>query len=520
MLRAVDISSWQAGISPSALDCDIVIIKATGGTDYENPYWRQWADETLASGKLLGLYHFACERGSAGSAHEEAEHFLAAVAPYEGCFVPILDWESDALQMPVSWAQEWLDRVYAETGSTPMFYGYANNVNSTDYSAITRYPLWMASYLFRYDGAGWVDDPLNTWGTGNWDAMSMYQYTSTGYISGYDSRLDLSIYYGSEADWKCLEGVKAMGQGYVAAAIHRDMCEDDDNGYSWSPRHGEDGEGIKTITIDGRQYSYDRGSWDCSSSTIEAWKEALKYTKYAHALDGASTTFDMRAVFVGSDLFDWMPMSFTACPGDLYLDEDQHVAMCQSQEPDMLSEFCSNEWGGAYGGAPGDQTGYEAYVHAYYSGNWDGILHYNGKADGEMASGEWLKGTSAGNTGKWWYRHPDGSCTKSDWEFIEGKWYYFDAEGWMVSGWVDWDGERYYCQPKTAKTGNDYGWMVTGARTIGGKRYYFEPNGIMFRNGFRRAASGKWYCFGKDGARIMDDKRITVSSKTGAIRIG
>ena len=38
MLRAVDLSSWQEGISPAALDCDIVIIKVTGGIRYINPY--------------------------------------------------------------------------------------------------------------------------------------------------------------------------------------------------------------------------------------------------------------------------------------------------------------------------------------------------------------------------------------------------------------------------------------------------------------------------------------------------
>ena len=32
----------------------------------------------------------------------------------------------------------------------------------------------------------------------------MYQYTSTGYIGGYDNRLDLSIFYGGHEDWQAL----------------------------------------------------------------------------------------------------------------------------------------------------------------------------------------------------------------------------------------------------------------------------------------------------------------------------
>jgi hypothetical protein len=54
--------------------------------------------------------------------------------------------------------------------------------------------------------------------------------------------------------------------------------------------------------------------------------------------------------------------------------------MCQSQNPDVMSEFCINENGEVYGGAPGDQTGGEAAINPFRE-EFDGILHYNGKAD-------------------------------------------------------------------------------------------------------------------------------------------
>ena len=73
-------------------------------------------------------------------------------------------------------------------------------------------------------------------------------------------------------------------------------------------------------------------------------------------------------------------MSFIAARGDLYLNEAQHVAMCQSQDPDVMSEFCINENGDVYGGMPGDQTGGEAAINPFRE-EFDGILHYNGKAD-------------------------------------------------------------------------------------------------------------------------------------------
>lgn len=208
MLNGIDISSWQASIRLDKIKADFVIVKATGGTGYTNPRFKDQADAALKAGKLLGLYHYARERGCSGSAASEAAHFLDAVAPYKGKFIPILDWEADALQQPVSWAKTWLDTVAKKTGATPWFYGYASNVNSTDYSAIKNYPLWMASYLNRYAYQGYADNPVNTWKTGAWSKMTAYQYSSTGRLPGYSGNLDLSVFYGDKADWERMCGKK------------------------------------------------------------------------------------------------------------------------------------------------------------------------------------------------------------------------------------------------------------------------------------------------------------------------
>ena len=150
-----------------------------------------------------------------------------------------------------------------------------------------------------------------------------------------------------------------MKRNEVAAYTHKKMANDPRFGYSWEERWGAKPE---TWTIDGKKYTINVGDYDCSSSCITAWKLALTYTKYKGAL------------------FEWKPMSFLAHTGDLYLNEENHVAMCQTQTPDILSEF---SWGdnGAYGNKRGDQTGQESSVHGYYDYPWDGILHYNGKAD-------------------------------------------------------------------------------------------------------------------------------------------
>lgn len=167
----------------------------------------------------------------------------------------------------------------------------------------------------------------------------------------------------------------ALTIGQIAALIHKDMCEDAANGYSWSPRWGEDGLGVKTLTIEGRKYRYDRGSYDCATSVTVAWQAVLDGTRYANALDAATYTGDLAAAFLASGLFSRKPMSFIADPGDLYLNTADHVAMCQTQTPDVLSEFSINENGEVYGGEVGDQTGWESHLCDYYDFPWDCIIH-------------------------------------------------------------------------------------------------------------------------------------------------
>lgn len=166
----------------------------------------------------------------------------------------------------------------------------------------------------------------------------------------------------------------------VAAQIHANMCNDEGFGYSWEERHGTPDD-VVTWRINGRDYSVWRGDYDCSSSIITAWQAALEGTPYEGALDNASYTGNMLEVFVNSGLFSWESMDYVAQRGDIYLNIAYHTAMCQSAVPDMLSEFSSNEYGGAYGGQRGDQTGWESHITDYYNYPWDGILRYNGAGD-------------------------------------------------------------------------------------------------------------------------------------------
>lgn len=208
-LNGIDISSWQAGIDISNVDADFVIVKATGGTGYTNPYFKSMANATIKSGKLLGLYHFAREATSPGTAVAEADHFVNAAKSYVGRAVLVLDWERDYSLGP-TWVKKFCNRVYKKTGVRPLVYMSKSYTRSYDWTSVAKnYQLWVAQYSLEYlQGTGYVSQPwTDGFGYGAWDGPIMYQYTSAGRISGYSGDLDLDIFYGSKADWEALAAV-------------------------------------------------------------------------------------------------------------------------------------------------------------------------------------------------------------------------------------------------------------------------------------------------------------------------
>ncbi|MDO5407592.1 MAG: hypothetical protein Q4F28_09720 [Eubacteriales bacterium] len=75
----------------------------------------------------------------------------------------------------------------------------------------------------------------------------------------------------------------------------------------------------------------------------------------------------------------------------------------------------------------------------------------------------------------WWYQYNNKSYPKDGWAKIrhagQDEWYFFDKNGYMVTGWVFWNGNWYYmCTAPDTTNGK----MLTGWQTIDGKLYYFS----------------------------------------------
>ena len=141
----------------------------------------------------------------------------------------------------------------------------------------------------------------------------------------------------------------------------------------------------------------------------------------------------------------------------------------------------------------------------------DGKCYYF-KSGGSMARDTWIGDSYVDKDGVWikgkvkenewvqvgnekWYRHADGSYTRSNWEKIDGKWYFFDQNGWLKrSCWVKPYDTWYYVDAEgVMQTGwlkltegtyylDESGALVEGWRWIDGKCYYFKSGGSMARD--------------------------------------
>ena len=159
-----------------------------------------------------------------------------------------------------------------------------------------------------------------------------------------------------------------------------------------------------------------------------------------------------------------------------YGDENGHI---------LKNQWVGNSYVNNYGCMVKDTWIGNYYVDA--NGEWKP----NGSTSQETKA-EWKQ-----TNGKWLYQHKDGTHTQNDFETIAGQRYYFDTNGYMVTGWQKINGEDYYFNASGIMAMNTW---------VGD--YYLDADGTMLTNAF---TPDGFYC-GKDGAYLTNQK-VTVSGK-------
>ncbi len=91
--------------------------------------------------------------------------------------------------------------------------------------------------------------------------------------------------------------------------------------------------------------------------------------------------------------------------------------------------------------------------------------------------------------GHWKLKLSDGSYAASQWAILNGTWYLFGSDGYMLTGWQLVNGTWYLF--------NQDGAMLTGWQCTNEKWYYFEPSGAMLSDsvtpdGYKVNKNGEW----------------------------
>lgn len=201
-MNGIDVASYQSGLDPSRVPMDFIIVKSTQGTSYTNPDFKRMMDAALKAGKLVGIYHYAEGQDPV----READFFLKTIDPYIGKATLWLDWEriqnTKFGKQDVSWCKTFCDRVYEKTGVLTGIYMSKSVCRAHDWSPVAKkYPLWCAQYastsVTGYQASPWTD----SYGFGAWEAPIVYQYSSSGSLTGWGGRLDLDIAYITKDEW-------------------------------------------------------------------------------------------------------------------------------------------------------------------------------------------------------------------------------------------------------------------------------------------------------------------------------
>ncbi len=112
----------------------------------------------------------------------------------------------------------------------------------------------------------------------------------------------------------------------------------------------------------------------------------------------------------------------------------------------------------------------------------------------------------------WWILNPDGTYPKAQWLLLNNRWYYFNLEGYMLTGWLFYHNAWYYFEENE---GGEQGKMCLGWKEIRGFWYYFSEevgaeNGKMC-TGWQEVRK-KWYYLnpasGQDNGKMLANTKV------------
>lgn len=183
MAKFCDLSHWNQVTDWSKINTDGVILKCGGGDagSYQDKTYLANKTESRKRGLFCGSYYFAGH----GNPVAEAEYYLSIVGDILEGEILALDAETG---QTADWCKTFLDHITSKLGFKPFLYAPVGS-----WKVALDYPLW----IMRYGrNNGQINEDMQP-NIGQWNAFTMWQYTSAGQVNGINGRVDLSIFPGS-----------------------------------------------------------------------------------------------------------------------------------------------------------------------------------------------------------------------------------------------------------------------------------------------------------------------------------
>jgi lysozyme len=199
-VHGTDVSKYQTSVDwpkARANGISFAFIKATEGGDRFDEYFDEHWRHTKAAGVPRAAYHFYyfCT-----PAAKQARWFIDHVPNDPSAMPPVLDMEwnphsptcrlrpdRETVRSEMATFLGMLERHY---GKKPIIYTTLDFFDDNDLSSFRGYPYWLRSV---------AGHPREKYGS---HPFTFWQYTGTGVVPGIAGNADISVFNGSEADWK------------------------------------------------------------------------------------------------------------------------------------------------------------------------------------------------------------------------------------------------------------------------------------------------------------------------------
>ena len=204
VLKVVDVYSGSPRSYATDPNADAIIVKATQGTGYVNPFCDIDYQAAKKAGKLLGVYHYA----AGGDPISEANYFLKNVKGYIHEAILGLDWESaqNASWENPNWSRQFVNEVHRQTGVWPIIYVQFSAIWQVANCADTC-GLWGAGYPW-YTNSWTVPPFLSSYHFAPWKTLTGWQFTG--------NTEDRSLFYVDANGWRAIAKGDSSSVAHVA----------------------------------------------------------------------------------------------------------------------------------------------------------------------------------------------------------------------------------------------------------------------------------------------------------------